>query len=104
MSDLKPMNVAIAGIGKIARDQHVPCIQNAGVSTFPPPSADTPTLDGVDFYDSIENFLASRPDVEAIALCVLPQDFKRFAELIATKASADAFMVGKRIKTDPIVD
>jgi D-galactose 1-dehydrogenase len=66
-----PHPVAIAGVGKIARDQHIPAIAAdpdfalvAGVSRHE-------TIDGVPNFTGIEAFLAEGPEA-AVALCVPP--------------------------------
>ena len=64
--------MALAGIGKIARDQHVPTIAAsdrfelvAAVTAHQPP-------DGVPVYRSIAAMMAADPKVDAIAICTPP--------------------------------
>ena len=66
-----PHPVAIVGVGKIARDQHIPAIAAdpdfrlaAGVSRHE-------TIEGVPNFTGIEAFLAEGPEA-AVALCVPP--------------------------------
>jgi D-galactose 1-dehydrogenase len=67
-----PLTVAIVGVGKIARDQHVPSIAasdrfelGAGVSR-------NARIDGVETFARIEEMLAARPDITCVALCMPP--------------------------------
>ncbi len=64
--------IAVAGVGKIARDQHLPCIAKnknfklvAGVSRHA-------TIDGVPSFESIQTLAASKIKVDCIALCTPP--------------------------------
>ncbi|MCI4590464.1 Gfo/Idh/MocA family oxidoreductase [Sphingobium sp. BYY-5] len=71
---MDPIRIAIVGIGKIARDQHVPAIRGNGAfslaATVSPHDAG---LDGVPHHDSLDALLAQGPAVDAIALCTPPQ-------------------------------
>lgn len=67
-----PIQIAVAGIGKIARDQHLPAIaaspafELAGVV-----SAHADDL-GVPAFRSIEALVAALPEVRALAICTPP--------------------------------
>lgn len=68
------MKLALVGIGKIARDQHLPAISassdwelGATVSRSEPAE-----LDGVDWFSNIEDMLVARPDISVISLCLPP--------------------------------
>jgi D-galactose 1-dehydrogenase len=71
---MDPIRIAIVGIGKIARDQHVPAIRGNGAfslaATVSPHDAG---LDGVPHHASLDDLLARGPAVDAIALCTPPQ-------------------------------
>ena len=64
----------IVGIGKIARDQHVPAIRGNGAfslaATVSPHDAGLP---GVPHHASLDALLAQGPAVDAVALCTPPQ-------------------------------
>lgn len=68
-----PLPLAIAGLGKIARDQHLPAIDRSGdfelVATADPAGG----LPEVAHFTTLETLLAERPDVRAVALCTPPQ-------------------------------
>ncbi len=65
--------IAIVGLGKIARDQHVPVLQgNAGfdlVATVDPRES----LAGIDHYPQLNELLEVGPEVDAVAICTPPQ-------------------------------
>ena len=71
---MDPIRIAIVGIGKIARDQHVPAIRGNGAfslaATVSPHDAG---LDGVPHHASLDALLAQGPAVDAVALCTPPQ-------------------------------
>ncbi|MDB6088902.1 MAG: Galactose 1-dehydrogenase, partial [Gammaproteobacteria bacterium] len=76
------IRLAIVGLGKIARDQHLPAI--AASSSFELVGVASPhtRLDGVPSYHDIESLLQAIPDIEAVSLCTTPQvryDIARFA-------------------------
>jgi D-galactose 1-dehydrogenase len=69
---VKPIRIALAGIGKIARDQHVPTIAAsdrfelaAAVTGHVPP-------EGVPAYRTIAEMMAADPRIDAIAICTPP--------------------------------
>jgi D-galactose 1-dehydrogenase len=76
------IKIAIVGLGKIARDQHVPSI--AASSEFELIAVASPhhALEDVPSFKSIEALVQALPEVEAVALCTTPQvrfDIARFA-------------------------
>lgn len=73
--------IAIVGLGKIARDQHLPAIAKNPDFTLAAIVSRHAGLDDVDHYDALETMLAARPDIEAVALCTPPQP--RFALAVA---------------------
>ena len=71
---MAPVRIAIAGLGKIARDQHVPAI--AGDPTFSlaaTVSPHDPGMEGVPHYASLEELLEKGPAIDAVSLCTPPQ-------------------------------
>ncbi len=71
---MDPIRIAIVGLGKIARDQHVPAIR--GTSAFSlaaTVSPDDPGIAGVPHLPSLKALLSEGPAVDAIALCTPPQ-------------------------------
>ena len=67
------IRLALVGIGKIARDQHVPAL--AANPAFELVAAASPhhQLDGVRHFADLESLLAALPEVEAVSICTPPQ-------------------------------
>lgn len=70
---MSSIRIALIGIGKIARDQHVPAI--AADPGFQLGGAASPNhrLDGVPNFPSAEALLDALPDLDAVAVCTPPQ-------------------------------
>jgi D-galactose 1-dehydrogenase len=71
MADRIPL--ALVGIGKIARDQHIPSIAGgedfvvaAGVSRHG-------KVEGAENFTDFDAFLAARPDIKVVSLCTPPE-------------------------------
>lgn len=65
--------IALVGIGKIARDQHIPAIHGAKEWELAAVVSRSTALDGVDTYPTIEALLAARPDISTLSLAMPPQ-------------------------------
>lgn len=85
--------IAIVGLGKIARDQHLPAIAKNPDFTLAAIVSRHAGLDGVDHYDALETMLAARPDIEAVALCTPPQP--RFALAVAALEAGRQILLEK---------
>ena len=70
---MTPHKMAIVGIGKIARDQHIPALRSSPDFTLVACASRHATVEGVDNFTSLEGLLVARPDVEAVAVCSPPQ-------------------------------
>ncbi len=83
--------VALVGIGKIARDQHIPAIgQNPEFELCAAVSRHS-SVEGVDTFTDLEAMLAARPDVDLVSLCMPPS--ARFAyAAVAIAAGRDVMM------------
>jgi D-galactose 1-dehydrogenase len=69
-----PIRIAIVGIGKIARDQHLPAILGAaGFVLAAVVDPQDPHIDGIAHFPSLEALLETGPQVDAVALCTPPQ-------------------------------
>ncbi|UAK26130.1 Gfo/Idh/MocA family protein [Sphingomonas nostoxanthinifaciens] len=66
-----PLRVGIVGLGKIARDQHLPAI--AASPDLELAAIATRAADPAAKYSSIAELLAGEPDLDAVALCQPPQ-------------------------------
>ena len=66
-----PFPVALVGVGKIARDQHIPAIAADPDFELVAAVSRHATIDGVPNFHDIDRFLAEGPEA-AVALCVPP--------------------------------
>lgn len=86
-------NVALVGIGKIARDQHVPAIAASPDWTLAATVSRAGSVDGVPAYTDFATMLADRPDIGVISLCLPP--VPRFAYAEAALAAGRHVMLEK---------
>lgn len=70
---MNKIRIGLVGMGKIARDQHVPAI--AGDPRFELAGVASPhhKLDGVPYFTDIQSMLTGLPDLDAVAICTPPQ-------------------------------
>ncbi|WEX07783.1 Gfo/Idh/MocA family oxidoreductase [Chelativorans sp. AA-79] len=64
--------IAVVGIGKIARDQHLPSIGRSAEFELAAAVSRHGRVEGIDNYTNLETMLRERPDIPAVALCVPP--------------------------------
>ncbi|MFQ6159283.1 Gfo/Idh/MocA family protein [Sinorhizobium meliloti] len=70
---MSPINIAIVGVGKIVRDQHLPALAKNADYRLIAAASRHGTVDGIDNFKSIEAMLEAMPGVEAVSLCMPPQ-------------------------------
>lgn len=71
---MDPIRIAVVGVGKIARDQHLPAIAgNRAFGLAATVSPHDPGAEGVPHFASLDALLAGGPAVDAVALCTPPQ-------------------------------
>jgi D-galactose 1-dehydrogenase len=88
------IRVALVGMGKIARDQHIPAIAgNSNVELAATVSPSSGGVDGVPHYTALEEMLANEPGVDAVALCSPPQ--VRYGLAVAAIAARRHFFLEK---------
>lgn len=75
------MKLALVGIGKIARDQHVPALAASSDWELAATVSRSGTVDGIPAYTDFAALLAERPDIGTISLCLPPQPRYPYAEL-----------------------
>jgi D-galactose 1-dehydrogenase len=68
-----PIKIAIVGLGKIARDQHLPSLAANGAFRLIAIASPHNRLDSVPSYHSLDQLLRSHADVAAVSLCTTPQ-------------------------------
>ncbi|BCH55561.1 gfo/Idh/MocA family oxidoreductase [Agrobacterium vitis] len=81
--------LALAGVGKIARDQHIPSCENGSDFVIAAAISRNGKIDSAENFENFDVFLETRKDIRAIALCTPPD--VRFA--MAKKAIASGLDV-----------
>ncbi len=81
--------IAIVGVGKIARDQHVPAIAGNDDFVLSATVSRSGGLDGIENHGTLDELLAARPDIAAVALCMPPQ--------VRFEAAANAIAAGRHV-------
>lgn len=66
------MKIALAGIGKIARDQHIPALTASPDWELAATVSRHGTVEGVEAFDDFNAMLAARPDISVVSLCMPP--------------------------------
>ena len=69
---MSPTKIAIMGVGKIARDQHIPAIDADPDFELAATVSRSGGTDRAENYDDLPALLAARPDITAIALTMPP--------------------------------
>lgn len=82
---MAPIRLAIVGLGKIARDQHLGAIAATDGIDLVAVASRNSKLDGVHCFNEIGDLLASGIEIDAVSLCTPPQG--RFEQ---AKAALDA--------------
>ena len=65
--------IAIMGVGKIARDQHIPAIADGGQFGLAATVSRSGGVAGVENFATVEALLDARPDITAVSFCTPPQ-------------------------------
>jgi D-galactose 1-dehydrogenase len=72
--------IALVGIGKIARDQHVPAIAASPDWELAATVSRSGTIDGVEAFTDFATMLTARPDIPVVSLCLPPVPRFAYAE------------------------
>jgi D-galactose 1-dehydrogenase len=67
------LRIGVVGIGKIARDQHLPAIAASPQFTLAATASRHAQVAGVPGFDSIEAMLANGPELDAVSICTPPE-------------------------------
>lgn len=67
------LKVGLLGIGKIARDQHIPALQANARFELAACASRNATLSGVPSFPDLESMLAAVPELHCISICTPPQ-------------------------------
>ena len=68
-----PIRIAIVGVGKIVRDQHLPSVAKNPDFELVATASRHGTVEGVKNYTTIEAMLDAEPSIDAVSLCMPPQ-------------------------------
>ncbi|MBP1853032.1 Gfo/Idh/MocA family protein [Rhizobium halophytocola] len=68
-----PISLALVGVGKIARDQHIPSIAGNDAFRLEAAVSRHGRVDDVENFTDFDEFLKARPDVKAVSLCTPPE-------------------------------
>ena len=67
------LKLGLVGIGKIARDQHIPALAADPRFELVATASRNASVDGVASFTSVEAMLAAVPELDAISICTPPQ-------------------------------
>ncbi|GLK71430.1 Gfo/Idh/MocA family oxidoreductase [Ancylobacter dichloromethanicus] len=76
---MSAIRLALVGLGKIARDQHLPAIAATPGIELVAVASRSATLDGVAHFATLADLLASGEAIDAVALCTPPQGRRELA-------------------------
>ncbi|AFL49471.1 D-galactose 1-dehydrogenase [Sinorhizobium fredii] len=88
---MSPIRIAIVGVGKIVRDQHLPALAKNADYRLTAAASRHGTVDGIDNFKSIEAMLEAVPAIEAVSLCMPPQ-YRYEAARTALEAGKHVFL------------
>jgi D-galactose 1-dehydrogenase len=66
------IKLGLAGVGKIARDQHIPSLDRTPGIELAAAASRNAAVDGVANFETLDAMLAGAPDIDAVALCTPP--------------------------------
>jgi D-galactose 1-dehydrogenase len=78
---VQPIRIAIVGVGKIARDQHIPAIMANPAFQLVAAASRNAAVAGVANFPTFEALLAGTPDIDAVAICTPPAHHYQAAKL-----------------------
>jgi hypothetical protein len=70
---VKPIKIGIVGLGKIARDQHIPTLQTSEEFALVGVASPQNQLDGIANFDDLQSLATGVPELSAVAVCTPPQ-------------------------------
>ncbi len=91
MLDARSLKIALVGVGKIARDQHLPTITANGLLELVATVGldEREALEGFPFYFQLSEAFHAHPEIDAVVLCTPPQS--RYA------LAVEAITAGKHV-------
>lgn len=76
-----PTKIALIGIGKIARDQHIPAMVSSKEWELAAAVSRNEKVDGIDNYSDFEEMLNERSDIKVVSLCMPPVPRFEYAKM-----------------------
>jgi D-galactose 1-dehydrogenase len=73
------IRLAVVGLGKIAREEHIPAIAFTDGIELAAIASRNASIDGIAHFTTLEQLLATGPDIDAVALCTPAQTRHRDA-------------------------
>jgi D-galactose 1-dehydrogenase len=70
---MNPIRIAIVGLGKIARDQHLPALAKSDAFELVAIASRNATAEAIPSFATLDDLLASGIEVDAVSLCTPPQ-------------------------------
>jgi D-galactose 1-dehydrogenase len=70
---VKRIRIGLVGVGKIARDQHIPALRANGTYELVACASRNAQVDGAANYPNLDAMLDGQPGLDAIAICTPPQ-------------------------------
>ncbi len=86
---MAPLRIAVIGVGKIVRDQHLPVLAESRDFTLAAAASRNATVEGVANFKTIDQLLSEGPALDAVALCMPPQ--------VRFRAALKALEAGKHV-------
>jgi len=87
------LKLGLLGIGKIARDQHIPALQASPDFELVACASRNARVDGVANFADLDSLLAEVPDLDAVSICTPPQT--HFAAAMAALRAGKHVMLEK---------
>jgi D-galactose 1-dehydrogenase len=72
-SKVDAVRIAVIGFGKIARDRHIPAISETSGIELAAVADPYTSMDGVAHFKTLDELLATKHPIDAVALCTPPQ-------------------------------
>ena len=87
------LKLGLLGIGKIARDQHVPALMTSSQFELVACASRNASVDGVANFSDLETMLARAPQLDCVSICTPPQ--AHFAAALAALRAGKHVMLEK---------
>ena len=88
---MSTIQLAIVGVGKIVRDQHLPAVAGNPDFRLVAAASRNGRVEGIDNFESIGDMLSTVPSIQAVSLCMPPQ-YRYAAAVQAIGAGKHVFL------------